>query len=243
MLQAMKSLKSWLFPPSCVFCHALMEHEGEHCCALCLADIHPLSIHQCRHCGVPMPEVLAPGPCGKCLTDKPIQSSTTSLYAYQGVVRDGLLAWKLQGQDGAVAWLIEVAASRLQGLIGTEDILIPVPMPLSRMRKQGRHHAADLCRLIAQQVGCTWDWRVLRRKGEQVRQSSLTAAARRKNLRKAFTVDADYWHHHCKHVQRVWLIDDIITTGMTVHFASKALYRVCNEIHVLSLTRAVKGGG
>ena len=190
-----------------------------------------------------MPAALVPGPCGKCLMDEPAQTSTVSLYAYKEVVRDALLNWKLQGHDAAILWLLKVAKLRIRELIKPEDILIPVPMPLLRMQKQGRHHAADLCRVMAKQVGCDWDWKILRRQGEQQRQSALSASARRKNLRKAFVVDTDYWSKRSDVAGRIWVIDDIITTGMTVHFASKALRSVCNEIHVLSLTRTVKDGG
>jgi len=189
-----------------------------------------------------MPKELVPGPCGKCLENRPAQYATHALFAYQDAVRDAVLAWKLQGQDGSVLWLLDVAGKRLQELIRSDDLLLPVPMPLSRMRKQGQHHAADLCKHIAKHVGCDWDWRVLRRVGDQQRQSALSGAQRRKNLRKAFTVDTDYWHQRDTVTGRVWLIDDIITTGMTVHFASKALRSIRDEIYVLSLTRTVKGG-
>jgi len=189
-----------------------------------------------------MPKELVPGPCGRCLQGKSVQSSTHSLYIYRDAVREALLAWKLQGQDAAVLWLLHVGKARLLELISPNDLLLPVPMPLSRMRKQGHHHAAELCQYIAKEVGCAWDWQVLRRFGEQPRQSALTATQRRKNLRKAFVVDADYWHQRDCVQGRIWLVDDIITTGMTVHFAAKALRSICNEIHVLSLTRTVKEG-
>ncbi len=212
------------------------------CCSACLANIRPLPSGTCRMCGVSMPKELVPGPCGKCLQDQPAQHATSSLYAYQGAVREAVLAWKLQGQDAAVLWLLDVASKRLHELISPDDLLLPVPMPLSRMRKQGQHHAADLCKHIARHADCDWDWKVLRRVGNQQRQSALSGVQRRKNLRKAFAVDADYWHQRGTVAGRIWVIDDIITTGMTVHFAAKALRSICNEIHVLSLTRTVKGG-
>jgi len=193
-------------------------------------------------CGVVLPKELAPGPCGRCLQDRPVQGATHSMYVYRDAVRDAVLAWKLQGQDAAVLWLLEVGQERLKQLISPNDLLLPVPMPLSRMRKQGQHHAAELCKQIAKHVGCAWDWKVLRRMGDQPRQSALSGAQRRKNLRKAFAIDTDYWHQRNRVAGRIWVIDDIITTGMTVHFASKALRNISNEIHVLSLTRTVKDG-
>jgi len=187
-----------------------------------------------------MPASLAPGPCGGCLNQLPFQQSTQSLFAYQGAVRDAILAWKLQGHDAALHWLMKVASRRLETCLDRRDLLLPVPMPLSRMRKQGRHHAADLTTWMAQEAGCAWDWRVLRRQGEQVRQSSLSEKQRQKNLRKAFILDQDYWRESKKHYRRIWVIDDIITTGATVHYAAKVARALQGEVHVLSFSRVVK---
>ncbi|ATX78467.1 hypothetical protein Ga0123461_0014 [Mariprofundus aestuarium] len=87
---------------------------------------------------------MVPGPCGICLNRPPAQTETRSIYAYRGPVRDAILNWKLQGMDGGVRWLLESAMPHASELIGKDDLLIPVPMPLARMRKSGRHHAADL---------------------------------------------------------------------------------------------------
>jgi len=237
----LKHIRHSLFPPICLFCKTPLNNPKDGCCTDCLMQIKPVSPHQCQSCGSPLPQALAPGPCGQCLQKSPVQASTQSLFQYQGAVRDALLAWKLQGQDAALAWLIQTAAQRLQSIIQPHDLLIPIPMPLQRMRQQGRHHAADLCQSIAAVTHSRWDWRILRRQGKQQRQSALNAKQRLKNLRKAFVVDADYWQEIESVTGRVWLIDDIITTGMTVHYAAKVMRPYCQDVHVLSLTRTTKG--
>ncbi|MDQ6954222.1 MAG: ComF family protein [Mariprofundaceae bacterium] len=236
------SIRNILFPTSCLFCHTVMTGHENSCCSDCLKNIQTFSPYCCERCGIVMPSRLQLNLCGACLQNSPVQETTHSLYIYHGAVRNAVLAWKLQGQDAAILWLLSVASKRLRELIHPDDLLLPVPMPLSRMRKQGQHHAADLCRHIAQHAGCSWDWRVLRRNGEQARQSALSGAQRKKNLRKAFSVDTDYWQQQDELAGRIWVIDDIITTGMTLHFASKALRSTGKKIHALSLTRTVKGG-
>jgi len=136
-------------------------------------------------------------------------------------------------------WLLATAMPRLKTLLQADDTLIPIPMPLSRMRKHGRHHAADLCRMMANKVACHWDWHILRRQGEQVRQSTLSAKQRRTNLRKAFVLNQDYWAKQKHGKGKLWLVDDIITTGSTVHFAAKALRATGCPVHVLSLSRTL----
>lgn len=230
-----------LFPPGCLFCHQPLQEES-HCCQECLETIETLRPSYCCLCGMAMAESIAPGPCGKCLTTPPAQVKTVSLFAYRGGVQEALLRWKLGGDDAAICWLLTVAEKRLTELFKPEDLLLPVPMPLSRMRQSGQHHAADLCRMIARVTGSTWDWRVLRRKGVQQRQSALSGAARRKNLRKSFHVNRDYSESIGlkKGVAgKLWVVDDIVTTGATLHHAAKALRPLKKPVYAFSLARTL----
>jgi len=234
-----------LFPPSCFFCHVSVSKSG--CCKQCLQHIKPLLNPSCLRCGQALSEGLAPGPCGKCLHFPPFQIETVSLYAYQGAVREAILIWKLGGDDAGVRWLVETARQRLKTLFQPDDLFIPVPMPFSRMQKSGQHHAADLARLLAEAAGCEWDWQLLRRHGHQARQSALSGLARRKNLRKSFCLDTDYLTSmQLKGILRkpvkgrVWVVDDIMTTGATLHYASKALGVLQQPIYAFSLARTLR---
>lgn len=162
-----------------------------------------------------------------------------SLYRYDGPVREAILAWKLHGDDGGVCWLLKTAEARVREMLDAHDLLIPVPMPLRRMRVSGQHHAADLCKMLAGIADCTWDWRLLRRTGVQPRQSELSGLARRRNLARAFRVDAG--HAGARPLPaRLWLVDDILTTGTTARCAARALAVLDRPVHVLTLARAGK---
>ncbi len=187
-----------------------------------------------------MPADIAPGPCGRCLRKPPPQVHTESLYTYTGPVRAAILAWKLQGDDAGLQWLMGAAETRLATTFLPEDTLLPVPMPLSRMRKAGRHHAADLCKAICNVTGSQMDCNVLRRSGTQQRQSSLSRTQRWNNLRKAFRANSDHLHHlHLDEGKRLWVVDDIRTTGATLHYACRALKSAGYPVHVFSLARIV----
>lgn len=160
-----------------------------------------------------------------------------SLYRYDGAVREAILAWKLHGDDGGVRWLLNAAEGRIREMLHADDLLVPVPMPLARMRRSGQHHAADLCKMLAGIAGCAWDWRLLRRVGAQPRQSQLSGLARRRNLSRAFRVDAD--HASLRALPSgLWLVDDILTTGTTARYAARALAVLDRPVHVLTLARA-----
>jgi len=230
-----------LFPPACVFCHRPLTSDSS-ICDVCAADIHIWPHAHCALCGRRLPEHLSPGPCGKCLRHHPPQERTESLYLYRdGPVRNAILDWKLQSRDAGVLWLLDTAAPRLQNLFGPQSLLLPVPMPLSRMRRAGRHHAADLCRAIAERSGARFDWQSLRRNGEQQRQSALNGRARWKNLCKAFQVDHDHWATIRSAQQtsdmHIWVVDDIMTTGATMHYACRSLRRAGIRASAFSLTR------
>lgn len=181
-----------------------------------------------------------PGPCGSCLKSPPFQDETVSLFVYKGMVREAVLNWKLGGDDAAVRWLVAASEQRLKALFRPGDLLLPVPMPLSRMRQSGQHHAANLARILAETAGCRWEWRLLRRRGQQPRQSELTKVARHKNLRKDFCLNGDYLQSLQLERQedgRLWIVDDILTTGATLHYAARALRSLKRPVHAFSLTR------
>ena len=228
-------IRKLVFPPVCLFCQSPLV-VGDGCCADCLDRIHVWPRSVCRTCGDVMPAAMAPGPCGRCLQKPPEQQATYSLYEYSGPVREAVLEWKLHGREAGVRWLLAAAMPRISALIGTDDLLLPVPMPLSRMRKSGQHHAANLCRWLATTANCSWNWRLLRRIGEQPRQSALSGSARRKNLRKAFVLCNDC-APPLQDVSTIWIVDDILTTGTTLHYAARTARRLNKPVQVLSLAR------
>ncbi|OIO68867.1 MAG: hypothetical protein AUJ57_09775 [Zetaproteobacteria bacterium CG1_02_53_45] len=233
-------LRKLLFPPACLFCRQPMESGdvAQGCCTGCFEHIHIWPTAVCLHCGKPMPDGMPPGPCGSCLSHPPAQSRTLNLYAYAGPVRDAVLEWKLQGREAGVRWLLSAAMPRLAHEISPDTLLLPVPMPLSRMRKSGQHHAANLCRWMADELGCAWQWQLLRRRGEQPRQSSLSGAARRKNLCNAFLLANDQGVN-VEHYSSICIVDDIMTTGATLHYAARACRKSGVPVSVLSLARTL----
>ncbi|MDX8388292.1 MAG: ComF family protein [Ghiorsea sp.] len=239
--QILKTLHQQVFPRACPICHTVLfatEHKSG-CCPNCLLGIQVMGKHTCERCGIIMPASLAPGPYGACLQRVLPQQHTESLFIYKDAVREALLAWKLQGQSNGLDWLLETAQPQLQQIFSEHDLLIPVPMPLSRMQKSGIHHSADLCQKIARVTGATMDWKLLRRTGTHTRQSALKGKARQNNLCKAFTLVNDYKQVLKTHqIQRkIWVIDDILTTGATLRHACQAMRRAKQPVFAFSFAR------
>jgi len=122
-------LRKLLFPPACLFCRQSLDSDdqAEGCCATCFEQIHIWPTATCMHCGKPMPDGMAPGPCGSCLSHPPAQSRTLNLYGYAGPVRNAVLEWKLQGHEAGVRWLLKAAMPRLSREIGRDTLYCPYP--------------------------------------------------------------------------------------------------------------------
>ncbi len=233
-------LRRWLLPPLCPFCSAPVDRAGE-CCPACLDGIRVWPRSTCERCGSVLPESLRPGPCAACLKRPPPQLRTVSLFVYRDRVREAILDWKLSGFDAGLHWLLRAAGTRLGELLGPGDVLVPVPMPHARMRKTGLHHAADLARRIATMTGAGLAWRAMTRQGRQPRQSALDAAARRRNLRRAFAMDRN-WRAYLPEGARPWIVDDILTTGSTARAAAGCLAKHAGPVRVLTLARTPRPG-
>ncbi len=237
-IKALSKLQSMVFPYTCPLCATPLD-ETEGCCSDCLQNISPIPQSTCLSCGIPLNPTLAPGPCGACLKKTLPQQQTHHLYLYQNVVRDAILAWKLQGQDMALNFLIQAATPQLKQLFSKQDILLPVPMPMYRMRRSGLHHSADLCQKIAHITGAQFNWQILRRKGVHQRQSSLHGKARQRNLHRAFQLSLSATSRLDTYSSKgkIWVVDDILTTGATLRHACQVAKQLKRPIFAFSFAR------
>ncbi len=114
------------------------------------------------------------------------------------------------------------------------DILIPMPRHAKRLASQGYNHMGELTQGLQKWLTIPVEGKALWRTRYTVPQISLAKTQRQKNPRKSFAA---------QHVQgkRVLLLDDVITTGATLHYASLALRQAgASHIAVLLLARAEK---
>ena len=96
------------------------------------------------------------------------------------------------------------------------DALVPVPLSAKRMRERGYNQSA----LIAKEMGAILDipvLEILERSRETVPQMKLARAQRLKNVKDAFRCTTSV------HGMRIWIIDDVLTTGSTIHACAQAL--------------------
>ncbi len=96
------------------------------------------------------------------------------------------------------------------------DCIVPVPLHRRRLAQRGFNPAVTLARELARVCGVPLLATALRRIRDTESQTGLGRVARRANVRAAFSARAGF-------PARVWLVDDVVTTGATVEECARAL--------------------
>ncbi len=142
-------------------------------------------------------------------------------YAYPW---DGLIArFKFEAQPGWAGPLAALMAAdpRVAALLAQADAVLPVPLAPRRLAERGYNPAWELARRLAPRSRLRP--RLLRRTRETSPQAGLEREQRRHNLAGAFAADpADAATIQGRHLL---LVDDVMTSGTTLHEAALALRR------------------
>lgn len=114
---------------------------------------------------------------------------------------------------------------------GVEEI-IPVPLHPSRLRERGFNQAGLLARRLSEELGIPMGKNVVFRIRRTKPQKELDDREREKNLVQAFGVSRQW-----KAPRRVLLVDDIYTTGNTIHRISRLLKKAgAQKVYFLTIS-------
>jgi ComF family protein len=203
-----------LCPPRCLAC-AEAAVPGTDLCAACAAAL-PWNDAACARCALPLP--VAAEACGACLQRPPPLQAAHAAFRYAAPVDRLLPRFKFH-RDLAAGRLLAEAMARRFAALPRPDALLAVPLHPSRLRRRGYDQALELGRPLAAALELPLLTGALVRARATRPQSELDAAGRRRNLRGAFTVARQPLPAH------VVLVDDVMTTGATLHAAATALRR------------------
>ena len=202
----------WLFPPRCLVCGE-PGLPGRDLCGPCHATL-PRPRHACPHCALPMPEAAT---CPACTAQPPPLDAAHAAFDYAFPLDRLLPRLKFHRDFAAGRVLAQCMAERFAGL-PRPQALLPVPLHRGRLRQRGFDQALELARPLARALDLPLHAGLLHRCRATHAQSRLDADARARNLRGAFRVDAG-----TALPAHVALVDDVMTTGATLHAAAKAL--------------------
>ena len=196
----------------------------------------------CPSCGIPFQIIDADSEhlCGKCSLDLPSFSGARSFGYYRAELSRLVRGFKFEGRRNLSALLSPLLAEAFSNSWDRAqfDLIVPVPLHPKRRRERGYNQSAILAHSLGRLIGIPADESALNRMSQTLPQVGLTDAERVKNVRGAFT---------CRKPDRVagkriLLVDDVMTTGATVHSASRSLLEGgALRVSVLTLARAVPG--
>lgn len=215
-------------PSQCAVCRAW---PSEPVCEPCIAQFAQ-PVLRCSTCALPVPAGVRV--CGVCTTHPPPLDSCLAALAYtypwSGLIGD----FKFHQHPG---WshqfaLLMRSAPWVEPALDKADLLVPLPLSTLRLQERGYNQALLLARSLEPAKVAP---HVLLRILHTPPQSTLARKERLLSLQHAFAVDP----LHAKRVRgkRVVLVDDVMTTGASLHAAASVL-RQAGASHITALVLA-----
>ncbi|UCE85573.1 MAG: ComF family protein [Deltaproteobacteria bacterium] len=216
-----------LLPPACGRCRAPVPRAAA-LCARCDAALSRLPASACRRCGEAPARLHSRWlRCAPCEGRESALLACVASVAFEGEIERWIHRFKypspgpagLDPAPGAVlAALIREAARRAPG--AEPALVVPVPLHPRRLRERGFNPAAQLARALAREHGIRCAPAALERIRDTPSQTGLSRRARRRNVAGAFRARSAR-----RLPARIWLVDDVVTTGSTLEEAARALRR------------------
>jgi ComF family protein len=227
------------FPPYCPGCGG---ESGPVFCDACLAGIAVPPEPLCASCGLSLEPSPLSDRCRACLDRPPAFRRARACAVYDAGDRRGsplraaVHRYKYERDLAEAPALSALLAARCPLDLGQYDVLVPVPLHLSRLRWRGFNQAQILVAPLARAAGLLCDPFSLERVRPTDPQVRLDPEARRRNVHGAFRVTRGERIRD----RRVLLFDDVFTSGATVDACARELLRSrARSVDVLTLAHAV----
>ena len=213
---------SQVLPSACALCGTT---HAEGLCTACHRQFLNETSCRCRQCAAR----LADGSelCGQCLKQPPAFDATIVAADYAAPVDQLVLGLKFGGRLALAplfAKLLRDALLHDQAQhTALPALLAPVPLGPQRLVERGYNQALEIARPLSRALGIHLEPKLAVRLRETRAQSQLHQDERHANLRNAFSLSP----HAMEQVrgQHIGLVDDVITTGETLHELAATLKR------------------
>ncbi len=216
----LKAFSDLFFPRACPGC-------GD-------VDIHP-EANLCRKCCISLHSVRGLYPQSRQKSNA--VRRTVHGYYYEKVLKELITRLKYGGElhlaDVLSDYLIQVFSAKFNP--NEYDAIVPVPMHKSGLFKRGFNQALLLSEAVADVSGISLHRRSLIKIKNTAAQAGLNRNERRSNLKGCFAVSDKAPLKN----KRILLIDDVSTTGATIHETSATIMKA-GAMHVDALTLAYR---
>lgn len=213
---------------------------GRWCTGLICEDcqaIYGQAVPRCQLCALRQAQIASC--CPRCEWRPEGVSQCVAVVSYEYPWRDVVAGLKYQGDLALAPWMATMALRRrdVQEVLARADWLLPMPLSLPRLADRGYNQAYEWARHLAPDK-LARDW-VLRLPTSlpQARLDKTERLAQEAVLRSAFVPHPD--HIASLREQTVLLVDDVQTTGTTLHALAQVLLAAgVREVKALVFARA-----
>lgn len=228
----------FILPTPCSFCNdPVGDSEIPFFCSTCWNDFSSIDGPVCPRCGKPFesPEALAHSPhhqCQSCRQSQPVFDQALSVGHFEGPLREAIHQFKYRPCRSLGKPLARWMADNIR-LVSSLDVVMPVPLHISRLRQRGFNQSLMLAEVISKTFQLTLSFDNLKRIRPTVPQVELSGEDRIKNVAGAFALARP----DAVRERSILIVDDVFTTGATMNECA-AVLKSASAARVTALTLA-----
>lgn len=204
-----------ILPTHCLLCQQKLSYQ-ETICGTC-SSYFSLPESVCEQCATPLTssESII---CQRCHITLPAYDRTIAVTSYKPPADNMVIKLKYHGKLPIAPTITDLLQQRLlkaQNTFTLPDLLCPVPVSRQRLADRGYNQALEIAKPLAKQLGIPLYARLCQRHRHTQSQVLLSSQQRQTNLHHAFRISRRY--QSALHNKHVGVIDDVMTTGETLH--------------------------
>ena len=147
-------------------------------------------------------------------------------FRYEGVGETLIKKYKYGKQPHIARTLAKLMLRQMEQYDFRADLCCPVPLHPKRERMRGFNQSDLIMRLVAEELGVPYEKKLLRRTRNTAPQAGKSQEERQKAMKNVFACEAPL------EGKRVFILDDVITTGSTILACAEVVER-CGGIPIL----------
>lgn len=205
-------------PGICYLCSGSLKRDDLFICTACNNDL-PVNMPACPHCALPV--AAAGAACGDCLaTARRDTGDFFTLYRYTFPISRLIHDLKFHARIEIAGFLgCRMAQAAAEYGLSMPQCLVPVPLHNSRVAERGYNQSLEIARAVGFTLDIPVRYDFCCRIINTPPQSTVTAAARGRNLKGAFAI-TDYCAPLPEHIA---VVDDVVTTRATANELTRVL--------------------
>lgn len=234
ILRGLRAAGEILLPRQCITCGQRLLLEEKHLCLECLADLPQTYFWTMSH--NPMADRFNENIQKDIETDEDDglherYAYAAALFFYHSEAQYRLIPYQIKyhGNIRAGRYFGRMLGNRLTSseLFEDVDMVVPVPLHWTRKWKRGYNQAEVIAGAVAEALGAPMRTDLLRRRKRTTTQTRMEVEDKRKNVAEAFVSTPSLADIAAQDgIRHLLLIDDVFTTGATLHACFVALRTV-----------------